>query len=275
MTPTSSIEITGSPAGWTRRAANAVLTGSAAFWLLVALLGQWAFFYYIAVFYGPSSLSGNFQAWTRNTHLIKGYVPGDTAGNLAFAVHALMAGYIAFGGGLQLVPLVRRYAPVLHRWNGRVFMATALGLSLTGFYMIWVRGATFNLLAATATSLNGALIVLFVVLAWRSARARDFAAHRRHALRLFLVANGQWFIRIGFIGWMIVTQGHMKIAPFFRVWQFACYLLPLAILEIYLRVKDSGSPRARYVFAGALALLTLLMGASTAGAYMVIWRPYL
>lgn len=275
MTSTSSIEIASPPTGWARRAADAVLTGSAAFWLMIALLGQWAFFYYIALFYGPSSLSGNFQAWTRNTHLIKGYVAGDTAGNLAFAVHALMAGYIAFGGGLQLFPQIRRAAPALHRWNGRVFMMAALGLSLTGFYMIWVRGATFNLLAATATTLNGVLIVLFVMLAWRSARARDFAAHRRHALRLYLVANGQWFIRIGFVGWMIVTQGHMKIAPFFRVWQFACYLLPLAILEIYLRIKDNGSPRARIVFAGTLVLLTLLMAASTAGAYMYIWRPYL
>lgn len=274
MTPASSIELT-STAAPPRAWSNALLNGSAAFWLLVALLGQWAFFYYIAVFYGPSSLSGDFAAWTKNTHLIKGYVPGDTVGNVAFAAHALMAGYVALGGALQLVPWIRRRAPALHRWNGRVFILSALGMSVTGFYMVWVRAATFNLLAATATSLNGVLIVLFAALAWRAALARNLAGHRRHALRLFLVANGQWFIRIGVIGWVIVMQGAMKIGPFFLVWQFACYLLPLVLLEIYLRVKDRGSAKARLVFAAALSVLTLLMGASIAGTYLYIWKPYL
>ena len=46
-------------------------------------------------------------------------------------------------------------------------------------------------------SINGALILLFVALAWRSARRRDFSAHRSIALRAYPLVNGVWFLRIG------------------------------------------------------------------------------
>lgn len=276
MTLTSPIAAAdGIPRQGSRRAADALLSGSAGLWFVVALFGQWAFVYYIAAFYGPSSLNGNFEAWRKNTHLIKGYVPGDSAGNAAFAVHALLAGYVAFGGALQLIPQIRNAVPVLHRWNGRVFVLTALGLSLTGLYMVWVRGATFDTLNAIAVSLNGVLIILCAGIAWRAAVKRDFASHRRWAMRTWLVANGQWFIRIGVIAYVIVTQGHAKIGPFFRVWEFGCYLVPLAILELYLRAKDKGGERARHAMAAGLAVLALLTGAATAVTYMFIWRPYI
>src|SRR6185503_14280927 len=97
-------------------AGTGALKAAVRFWFAVTVIGQWAFLYYIAGFYGPSSVSGNFQAWSRNRFLIKGYVPGDTAGNLAFAAHALLAGIIAFGGALQLIPQIRARAMAVHRW---------------------------------------------------------------------------------------------------------------------------------------------------------------
>jgi hypothetical protein len=127
--------------------AGTALRSAAGFWFLVAVIGQWAFLHYIVAFYGPSTFRGNFQAWTKNTFLLKGYVPGDTAGNLAFAAHALLAGVIAFGGAIQLVPQIRTRAIAVHRWIGRVFFVTALGLSGSGLYMEWVRGARSNISA--------------------------------------------------------------------------------------------------------------------------------
>lgn len=38
---------------------------AAAGWLVAMLLGQWAFFYYIAAFYGGSAISGDFEVWNR------------------------------------------------------------------------------------------------------------------------------------------------------------------------------------------------------------------
>ncbi len=261
--------------------AGAILAGSAAVWWFAAFLGQWAFFSYIVAFYGPATLAGNFAAWNKGKAgmFFRGYVPGDRAGNLAFGLHALLAAYVAFGGALQLVPQLRNHAPALHRWNGRLFLATALGLSLTGLYMVWVRGVSESTRHSAIISLNAALIIVFAGLALRSALRRDFAVHRRWALRTYVVANGQWFFRVGLFAWIVGTiglTGHPRyVNQALFVWDFGCYLVPLAIVEIYLRVKDGAGPRARYVLAGALAVLTLLMGAGIAAFSAFTWKQFL
>ena len=248
-----------------RSVADKTLGVAARLWLLVAVIGQWLFLYYIATFYGPSTLTGNFQAWSLNKQLIKGYVPGDTVGNLAFGAHALLAGVIAFGGALQLIPQIRARVPAVHRWNGRLFMGVASALSISGLYMVWVRGATTGLVGSLAITLNAALILAFVTLAWRAARAREFATHRRWALRLYLVANAQFFTRVGIFAWIVVNQGTRGLDPFFLFWNFGCYLVPLAILELYLRAKGDGGPRRRFAVAGALVVATALMSVGIFG----------
>jgi uncharacterized membrane protein len=253
--------------------ADKALRTSARLWLLVALIGQWVFLYYISAVYGPSSLQGNFQSWSRNKFLIKGYVPGDTAGNLVFAAHALLAGVIAFGGTLQLLPQIRSRAMAFHRWNGRVFLVTSLGVSVSGLYMIWVRGATTSLTGSVAISLNAVVIIICAILAWRSALTHNVAAHRRWALRTFMVANGQWFFRVGLFAWIILNHGHA--GAFFNYWGFGCYLLPLAVLEIYLRARENAAPSARFAMAVALIVCTLLTGLGILGVTNFMWRPLL
>ena len=256
--------------------ADTALQGAARLWFVTAVIGQWFFLYYLLAFYGPSTLTGNFQAWTRNRLLFKGYVAGDTAGNLAFAAHALLAAVIAFGGALQLVPQIRARALAFHRWNGRVFMTTALALSVSGLYMVWVRGANPSVVGKISTSLNAALILAFVALAWRAARRRDMSVHRRWALRLYLVANAQWFMRVGFMAWVLVHRAlGAKVAfggPFLYFADFACYLLPLAVLELYLLAQDKGGPRGRIAVAGVLVVLTVLMTIGMFGFSMLSLR---
>lgn len=248
-------------------AADAVLTGAAGFWLAVALIGQWAFFYYIAVFYGASTLTGDIASWGRNTLVSRSYVAGDLAGNLAFGGQALAAGIVAFGGALQIIPQVRARFPTVHRWNGRLFLLTVTGLSLSGFYLVWVRKQD-SLLEGLPTTLNGVLILTFAALALRAALKRDFVSHRRWALRLYLVSNAQWFIRVGFIAWVAVNGGPRAMATFFELWSYGCYLLPLAVLELYLRARAGGGPAARYAVAGGLVVLTLLMAVGSFGFTM-------
>ncbi len=253
--------------------ADSALNAAARFWFAVAVAGQWAFLYYILAFYGPSTLTGNFKAWSRNKFLLKGYVAGDTVGNLFFAAHVLLAAVVTFGGALQLVPQIRARALAFHRWNGRVFLVTAMAASLAGLHMVWVRGSTQNLDGAIAITINTALILAFAVLAWRSAAARDIAAHRRWALRAYLAANGVWFIRVGLFAWALLSHGHIGI--FDRIWSFGCYLLPLGVLELYLRAKRGGGPGSRLAVAGGLFVSTVLMGVGIVGVYLALWRPLL
>lgn len=253
-----------------RGASTILLNGAAGFWWLTAILGQWAFLYYILSFYGASSLTGDFETWNRLKVMGRTpFVAGDTAGNLAFLGHALAAGIIAFGGALQLVPGIRARFPAFHRWNGRLFLLTVTGLSLSGFYLVWVRGTSPDSLNALSTTFNGVLILGFAALALRAAMARDIAVHRRWAMRLYLVSNAQWFLRVGVFAYFVVNMGlgnKVRFSdPFLSFWVFGCYLVPLAVLEVYLRTKDRAGPAGRTVVAIGLIVLTLLMAAGALG----------
>lgn len=163
---------------WTQRlqpriSSMAVLDAATRFWLAASVAGQWAFLTYIVLFYGPSTVTGNFEAWSRNTALPKGYVPGDTIGNLAFAAHVLLAAVTSFGGALQLVPWIRARAMPLHRWNGRIFLVTALAVSVSGLWMVWGRGTDVGYAGSVAVSGNAVAIIVCAVVAWRAAIGRD------------------------------------------------------------------------------------------------------
>jgi hypothetical protein len=257
-------------------AAARALDASARLWFAAAVAGQAMFLVFILLLYGPTTLSGDFAAWNQHKDLIKGYVPGDTAGNLAFAAHVLLAAVVTFGGTLQLVPQIRAHAPAVHRWIGRAFLVTAIAASLAGLYMTWGRPTARNLTEAVAISIDGVLILAFAALAWRTAIARQFAAHRRWAMRTFVVANGVWFLRVGVSAWgmtrQVVGEAMPSTGDFFVVWNFGCYLVPLLILELYLRAK---APGPRFAMAGGLVLATAVMSLGIAAAWLGMFYPTL
>jgi len=237
---------------------------AAAAWLIAALCGQWAFFYYIMAFYGASIVSGDFSIWNRLQAMgATAHIDGDTVGNLAFLGHALGAGIVALGGALQFIPQLRSRAPRFHHWNGRVFVLTVIALSVSGLYLVWVRGTPPDSFRELSTTFNGLFILAFAVLAYRSARQRNFVAHRRWALRLYLVSNAQWFLRIGAFSYFILSSvvGHSPrfSDPFFALWAFGCYLMPLLCLEVYLWAKSQAGAWGRTTVAAVLGLLTLVM----------------
>jgi hypothetical protein len=258
-----------------RGVAQSILSGAAKLWLVTMIVSQWSFVYYIVAFYAVTTFQGNFQAWTRNTMLTSGYKPGDTVGNLVFASHALLAGVIAVGGTLQLIPSIRRRFIAVHRWNGRLFLIAAIAASVGGLYMTWIRSRQGSILSALAITINALLIGVFVALAWRAARAGEIARHRRWAMRAFIVVNGVWFIRVGFAAWLIVQQGPVAMTTFYRIWQFLSYLLPLAVLELYLRANDGHRSREKVAMAGALVMLTILTAVGAVGLYVAFLRPIL
>jgi Predicted membrane protein (DUF2306) len=256
------------------------LKSSVQFWFVVAMIGQWLFACYVVAFYDVPTVQGNFEAWKRNKMVPHGYVAGDVMGNLQFAGHVLLAGVMTLGGTLQLIPALRARVPLLHRWTGRMYIVTAIALSLGGLYMVWISGRRNHLTGGVAISLDAVLIIVCGVMAWRYAMARDFAAHRRWALRTFVVASGVWFMRIGYMAWILINQAPVGIndtstGVFDLFWLFASFLLPLAVLEAWLRIGKNGSTQARFALAGVLVIATLVTGIGIFGAYMMMWRPLL
>jgi hypothetical protein len=252
-------------------AARSALRTSAIAWFVPALIGQWFFAYHIAAaFIGPA-FAGNAAAW--NKTLFVGLVAGDRVGNMALAAHLFIAFVLTVGGTLQLIPQIRTYAPVFHRWNGRLFIVSAFVASLAGLYMIWTRD-TFGgiLINDISVSLDAVLIMIFATIAVRHAMARRIDVHRRWALRTFIVANGVWFTRVIY-GFLRIVPGPTPgstddmTGPANLVIGFASYLLPLAILEIYLLAQRSPSAPARFA---AAALVLVAAGVTGIGVFATI-----
>ncbi|GEM_PF-158382 len=258
--------------------ADKALKAAAGLWFLVAVIGQWIFVVYIVSFYGRSVAEGDLARWNRI--LFHGYIPGDHMGNLALGIHILLAATITVGGPLQLTPQIRDRFPVFHRWNGRIYMLTAFTTSIVALYLVWIRGGSSGDVSQhLGVSLNAVLIMLCATMALRYALARNFKTHRRWALRLFLVVSGVWFFRVGLTLSALLFKGPFGFdpttfqGPFLTFLSFAQYLLPLAVLEIYLRTQDrTGAPR-RIAMAAGLFVLTLAMGAGIFGATMGMWLP--
>jgi hypothetical protein len=154
------------------------------------------FAYFIIGLYSAPTLQGQFEEWATNKALIEGFVPGDTAGNWAFAAHMILPAIIEFSGLLQLAQHIRARALAFHRWNGRIFMLAVLAASRCGLYLTWVCATSRNYVSALAISKVALPITVFAVLAWCAARAHNIAAHRRWTLR-----TGSWRAACGSSEW--------------------------------------------------------------------------
>jgi hypothetical protein len=257
--------------------ADKSLRAAARFWFVVALVGQFAFAFSTAAFYGLTALRGNFQAW--NKILANGYEAGATMGNAALAGHILFATVISIAGALQLIPGIRNRFPAFHRWNGRLFVLAAFTQAISGIYLTLSGRRLVGDVTQHVVSIFGAVLIMFCAgMALRYAMARDFTTHRRWALRLFLVASGSWFFRLGFfltlalfgpIGFDQTTFS----GPLLTFWTFAQYLLPLGVLELYLFAQEQPGALRRMATAGVLFVLTLAMGAGIALVTVASWVP--
>jgi uncharacterized membrane protein len=262
-----------------QRIADSTLKAAAAFWFMVVVLGELIFATTVASFYGLTAARGNWQQW--NKAMVHGYTPGRPMANLVVAIHLASAVIILLSGAFQLIPLIRRRAPLFHRWNGRIYMVTAFSLSLAGLWMVWFRGTVGDLSQHLGQSLDAVLIMLCSVLALRYALLRDFKTHRRWALRLFMVVSASLFIRAGLFLSFVLNHGPFGFnavtfsGPFLTFMSFGQYLVPLAVLEIYLRTQDHAGAFGRFAMAAGLFVLTLGLGAGIVAVTMGAFLPNL
>ncbi len=103
-------------------------------------------------------------------------------------------------------------------------------------------------------------------------------AHRRWAMRTFMVASGVWFLRLGFFAWFVVTKGALNLPEgantvFAAVWPFGSYLLPLIVLELYLRTNASENLRFKFFTAAAVTISALLMSVGIFAVTGFFWLP--
>jgi hypothetical protein len=257
------------------KTATKFLNVTVAFWFLVAVLGQWIFAYYIAVAYGGSAIEGNLEKWDEVLYF--GFIEGDWIGNFILVAHIFLAFVITVGGPIQLIPQLRNRALTFHRWNGRVYVLTAFLISLAGLYLVTVRGVIGGFYMQMGNTLNASLIMTFAALTLRTAMNRDFIAHRRWAIRMFLMVNGVWFFRIGFGLWIFLNGGTAPGStesfqgPFDVFLAFGHSLIPLFCGELYFLAKEKESIVGRYLMAGFLIILAIGTGLGIFMAANIFW----
>lgn len=255
--------------------AHRVLQGTGVLWFLVAVVGQIMFAAHVILFYGGKALDGDIAAI--NKRLINGFIDGDMTGNIVLLGHLVFAFVITLGGPLQFVPQIRAHAPRFHHWNGRIYLFAAVILAVGGIYMVWTRGVLGGFANHFGITLNGFVILVFATFAVRHAIAREIDTHRRWAMRLFLAVSGVWFLRVGYMAWIIANQGAVGMTenldgPFDTFNVFASFLLPLAVLELYFRAQDSDHASPKLAMAGALLILTAVTALGVFGTGAIMWR---
>lgn len=260
-------------------AAKALRTTTVA-WFAALMAGLWAFGMYIVGLYGVGAATGRWDRWNVMLPKGHGYTPGDVSGNLALGVHLLMATFVTFMAALQMIPDIRTRAPGFHRWNGRVFVAVAYAIAGSGVFIAFTRGAVAGVYMAIGNTLNAVLLTACATQALRLAMARRFEAHRRWALRTFVLMLGVFFYRLGMMLWFTAhggPVGHTKAfdGPFDIFLAFAHVLLPLAVLELYLVARERGGPWAALAMAGVMAVAALATAAGGVLAVVGLWLPSL
>ena len=257
------------------RRATATLNIAVRSWFVVAFLGQLVFAFAVAAFYGLTAARGDLHRWMFSG----GLKPGDTAGHLSIATHLASAFFVMASGCLQFIPRLRVRYPRFHRVNGRLYMAAGIMVSAAGVYMTWFRSSIGDVSQHLGSTLNAVLIWLFAAIAIRYAIRRDIAAHRRWALRFFVVLSASFFIRLMFSVVFVIAGRPIGLDPTtFTGWlpttlTYAQYLVPLAVLELYLHAQRNPGTARSFVAAGVLFVMTL----ATAGGVVMMtfgnWLP--
>ena len=252
---------------------------AAAAWWVVAFAGHLVFGAYILGTYGVGTLHANTATW--NQLMPFGHVADAPVGNAVVAIHVLLAAIVALCGPLQLIPALRRHAPWFHRWNGRIYATTAIIVGIAGLAMIGNGRILGGPWVAASTAINGGLLLACAALAWRRARARDFIAHRRWALRTFVLAAGVWFFRIGMAAWIAINGGIVGFdprtmqGPALTALSIGEWVVPLLVLEAYLRAERARAAGGRYIVAALLLAMAVVTGYGAYRSSMGTWLPLL
>ena len=91
--------------------------------------------------------------------------------------------------------------------------------------------------------------------------------------------SGAWFYRVGLFLWLLLNHGPVGFdletfrGPALTFLSFANSIVPLAVLELYLRAQThSGAPN-RLAMVAALIVLTVAMSIGIFGATIGMWLP--
>ena len=233
-------------------------------WFITATIGQYAFGLYVILYFGTTAATDRFSIW--NKSLFSGIIPGDWLGNVSLVFHILLASVILFGGPLQFMHFIRNRFRRFHRYLGRVYVTLAVLISLTGVIMTIMDKSFGSFFVQLATSVSAIYICWFAVMTFKNAIRRNIQTHRRWALRLFMMANGVWFIRVWPNAWRLLNNDLFGSYPENAV-VFFTYIVPLQLilLELYFAALKKNKPGLQWTAFVIILVFTVIMAVGIYG----------
>ena len=256
--------------------AQKLLSWSAKSWLSVLVLCQVLFVIYLLFAYANPAITGKLTQWNGNAP--NAFVENDTAGNIAFGMHVLLAIIMIIGGPLQLIPAIRNRFRTFHRINGRIFVMLAVLISFVGIYLMYTRGTVGDTLMQSLTTFNGVVTIVSAYFAYTYAKQRKIAVHQVWATRLFIVANGVLYFRILLFGFLVAV-GPVGIdfetftGPTVVAISLCSYVIPVLFYELYRTAQRSQSALYIYTVGLSLIIVTLTFVVGTFGVTVANWLP--
>jgi hypothetical protein len=227
------------PPQWTEAALKvASFALVAVVWISSAIFGA-----YILAYYGGAIPAGTMEQW--NATLPALYEPHTPAASFGMGLHFFAGATLLLLGPIQLIGAVRRSAPKVHHWIGRLYALAAFSAGVGGLIFIALKGTVGGVMMSVAFAAYGALMILAAVQTVRHAMARRIDVHRAWAIRLFALAIGSWLYRIGYGLFFAINgsedPGHSADFNgwFDHVMNWAFFVPPLIVAEMFIRARRS------------------------------------
>ena len=164
------------------------------------------------------------------------FTPGAFLPNLAIFAHMATGAVITFAVPLQLIPVVRRRWPRVHRISGYTLATAATLTGISGLIYIAAQGTIGGPWMSFWFGLYGVLMIVAAANTVYHALDKNFTRHRRWALRLMVLAVASYLYRVHYGIWFATTGGigvDDFYGPFDRAMVWAFYLPYLAALELW------------------------------------------
>jgi uncharacterized membrane protein len=161
----------------------------------------------------------------------------------AFVLHTSFGGLALLLAPWQFVGRVRRHHPHVHRWIGRLYVGCVLISGLAAYPV--ALGTIAGPVAAAGFSLMATVWLATTLIAWRAARRRAFAAHRRWMVRSFALSLSAVTLRVALLA---PTFWQVEFMPFYRSTAWLSWMVNLLLAELWLRRSER--PARQLVAAG-------------------------
>lgn len=192
---------------------------------------------YIVGFYALALLTGDSQR--RNEVLPGLYVESKMLATTGIGAHFLAGGIILILGCIQLLNAVRQKWPALHRLTGRIYILVCILTASGGLVLILLNGTIGGWLMDVAFGLYGVLMLICAIQTFRYAYKRGIALHKAWTIRLFALAIGSWFYRMGYGFWFLlmgrVGHTHTFTGTFDYFMDFFFFIPNLLVAEVIIR----------------------------------------